>query len=240
MLSTISTLSSSSISNIITNNGWGPYLFSFTGNTSGLTSFNASSNIFTYTGGTGTDTFKNGEYQINTSSNFSTTPGYMMFDTSTTSRWFSGLSGQSNTLYNGSSLTYDRDSYIWATGVYQGGRADGTATWSTNGYTGEFFDIKYPFNYVLTKIYIKTSGGNEFARSPKNLNIFGSNDGTTWVLVSSITTAITNNSEYAYNVSNTTKYIYYRFVASSITGGNNTGTCFSLVNFRTEGQAYSL
>jgi hypothetical protein len=238
-LSTISTMGSIRTPKIT--NGWGPYSFSFTSST-GLTSFGIDSNIFTYTGGTGVDIFKNGEYQINASSSFPTTLPYLMFDSSTTSRWFSGLTNQSNPniLYNGSSLTYDRAAYIWETGVYQGGRANGTATWSTNGYTGEFFQIKYPFNYVLTKIYIKTSGGNEFARSPKNLNIFGSNDGTTWVLVSSITTAITNNSEYAYNVSNTTKYIYYRFVASSITGGNNTGTLFSLVNFRTEGQAYSL
>ena len=83
-----------------------------------------------------------------------------MFDTSSTSRWFSGLPNQTNLLLDGTTLAYDQPAYIYTTGAYQGGRADGTATWSTNGYLGEFFQIKFPFNYVLTKIYITTTGGN--------------------------------------------------------------------------------
>jgi hypothetical protein len=46
--------------------------------------------------------------------------------------------------------------------------------------------------------------------------------------------------EYSYTVANTTKYTFYRFLANKVTGGNNTGTCYSLVNFKTEGSAYSL
>jgi hypothetical protein len=233
-LSTISTMGSIR-SPKITNNGWGPYSFSFS---TGLTSFSINSNTFTYTGGTGVDIFKNGEYQLNASSSYVFLP-YLMFDNSTTTRWFSGLP-QSNTLYDGSTLTYDRAAYDWTTGNYVGGKSDGSATWSTSGQLGEFFEIKFPFKYLLTKIYLRSSGGNEFARTPKILNICGSDDGITWTLVSSITTAITNNNEYSYNVVNINKYIYYRFVALKVTGGNNTGTCYSLVNFRTDGQAYSL
>jgi hypothetical protein len=72
------------------------------------------------------------------------------------------------------------------------------------GDQGKYFQIKYPFNFVLTKIYLRKSGGCEFARGPKTL--YGIN-GTTWVLVETITTAITTNIIYSYTVSNTTHYL---------------------------------
>jgi hypothetical protein len=244
-LSSISTLASASMFNkTIIDNSWGPYDFTFATTTNGLAGYVIDNDTFEYTLGTGATSFKNGVYELKASATYpgTTTPfyPYRMFDTSTTTRWFSGLPNQTNLLLDGTTLAYDQPAYIYTTGAYQGGRADGTATWSTNGYLGEFFQIKFPFNYVLTKIYITTTGGSEFSRGPKILHIFGSLDGTTWVLVSTITTTITNNLEYSYNVSNTTKYIYYRFVANTVVGGYTAGNNFSLASFRTDGTAWSL
>jgi hypothetical protein len=69
-----------------------------------------------------------------------------MFDSSLTTRWFSGLSSaQHNITETGGKLFYNRPGYDWVTGNYQGGRTDGTATFNTNGYTGEYFQIQYAF-----------------------------------------------------------------------------------------------
>jgi hypothetical protein len=236
-LSTITTISSHPFNKKIGTTGWGPVNFIFP---SDLTSYAVNSNTITYSGGSGATAFKNGTYLIAAQCSFPTTLPWNMFDVSTTTRWFSGLINQSNVQINGSTITYDQAAYDWTTGNYLGGRANGTATFNTNGYQGEYFQIQYPFQFIVTKVYLKTSGGNEFARAPKILYIFGSTDGTSWTLVDTITTAVTNNNEYSYTVANTTKYTYYRFLANKVTGGNNTGTCYSLVSFKTEGTAWSL
>lgn len=167
-------------------------------------------------------------------------------DLSQTSRWITGSLNGTAILLNGSSITYDRVSYISNTGAYQGGRSDGTTTWSTNGYLGEYFQIKFPFNYILTKIYMITS---EITRGPKILHIFGSHNGSSWIHVTQITTIMTQpppidaniarRTEYSYNVVNTSKYKYYRFVINTIVGGWTGATLCAISTFRTEGQAYN-
>jgi hypothetical protein len=108
-----------------------------------------------------------------------------MFDVSTTTRWFSGLLNQNNIALDGvSTVTYN--SMIGQQVIIVGGHTNGSATFNVNGYQGEYFQIQYPFKFVLTKVYLKTSGGNEFARAPKILHIFGSIDGSTWTLVDTI------------------------------------------------------
>jgi hypothetical protein len=237
----------SSIATIVSNQSfgpneptWGPYAFLFP--TDLLGTYSVTSNTIDYADGVGATIFRNGIYQISAQC---TTPGANiaanMFDSSTTTRWFCGLNGGNNIKLDGvSTILYDRACYDWTTGNYIGGRADGTATWNTNGYQGEYFQIQYPFNFVVTKIYLKTRSGNEFARAPKILYIFGSSTGSSWTLVDTITTSVVNDNEYSYTVSNSTKYKYYRFLANRVIGGNNTGDNFSLVSFKTEGTAWSL
>jgi hypothetical protein len=218
---------------------WGPYSILFPTDLLGTTS--VSDNIIDYADGAGANIYRNGIYRISAQCSHPTSLPWRMFDNSTVTRWFSGLQNTSNITLNGvSTVAYDRPCYDWTTGNYVGGRADGAATWNTNGYQGEYFQIEYPFNFLLTKIYLRTSGGNEFARAPKILYIFGSSTGSSWTLVDTITTSVTTNVEYSFNVSNTTKYKYYRFLANKVTGGNNTGNNFSLVSFKTEGTAWSL
>lgn len=237
-------------------NKWGPFLFTFATGPNGLVSYIVESNSFTYTIGTNENVFKNGTYEINASSSSLSKLPHGMFDTSNelnlndselsnTSRWISGGLSENAVLLDGSLMTYNRASYIWNTGAYQGGRSDGTATWSTSGYLGEYFQIKFPFNYILTKIYMITS---EITRGPKILYIFGSHNGSSWIYVTQITTIMTpspaigtnvaRRTEYSYNVANASKYRYYRFVVNTIVGGWTGATICAISSFRTEGQAY--
>lgn len=240
-LSTISTLSSSSMKNtIITNNGWGPELFIFPTN---LTSYTINSNNFTYSLGTGSTAYRNGEYKINANCWRDVNPPYLMFDNDANTFYLSGVNAGVNYKLDGTTSTYNRNAYTinTAPAPYVGGNSNGTATFNTNGTTGEYYQIEYPFNYVLKKIYIKGQAGIYFTRSPKRLNIFGSNDGITWVFIVLITTGIANaTTEYAYNVSNTTQYKFYRFVANTLVGGNSWDGALAIGTFRTEGDAYSL
>jgi len=58
--------------------------------------------------------------------------------------------------------------------------------------------------------------------NPKNWKIFGSNDGSTWVLVDTQTnvTWATNPSSNTFLVSSSTAYSYYRCVVTALTGND--------------------
>jgi hypothetical protein len=240
-LSSISTLASASMFNKTANdNGWGPILFIFP---TSLSSFTINSNNFTYSLGSGTNVYRNGEYKINANCWRNVNPPYLMFDNNPNTFFLSGVNGGVNYKLDGTTSTYNRNAYTinTAPAPYVGGNSNGTSTFNTNGIAGEYYQIEYPFNYVLKKIYIRGQSGVYYSRSPKKLYIYGSSDGITWIFIVLITTAVANaTNEYAYNVSNTTQYKFYRFVGNTLVGGHSWDGAMSIGTFRTEGDAYSL
>jgi hypothetical protein len=239
-LSTISTVSSHLLNGTQGDQSWGPVSFIFP---TALTGMTISNNTVNYTTGTGSNTFKNGTYVMNANCWKDANPPYFMFDNNTTTFYFGGVNAGTNYKLDGSTSTYNRNAYTinTAPAPYVGGNSAGTATFNTNGYAGEYYQIQYPFMYILTKIYIQGQAGIYYTRSPKKLYIFGSNDGTTWTYITLVTTAITNStSEFSYSVTNTTQYNYYRFVANTLIGGNSWDGALAIASFRTEGMAYEL
>jgi hypothetical protein len=239
-LSTITTISSHPFNKKIGPSTWGPISFIFP---TALTGMTISNNSVNYTIGTGANTFKNGSYVMNANCWKDSNPPYYMFDNNDTTFYFGGVNAGTNYKIDGSTATYNRNAYTinTAPAPYVGGNTNGTATFNTNGYQGEYFQIQYPFMYVLTKIYLKGQAGIYYTRAPKRIYILGSNDGTTWTYIVQVITALTNStSEFSYTVTNTTQYQYYRFVANTLIGGNSWDGAVALASFRTEGQAYEI
>lgn len=235
-LSTITTISSSPFKSVL---GWGPISFVFP---TSLTSYTISSNSFTYSGGSGSTLYKNGTYVINANTWNGTYPPYKMFDGDVNSLYMCGVNAGTNYKLDGTTATYNRNAYtINSTPAPYVGGSSGTV-WNTNGYNGEYFQIQYPFNFILTKVYLMGEAGGTYSRSPKTMYIFGSTDGTNWTYVDVVTSTMNAGSptEFSYNVTNSTKYTYYRFVANTLIGGHSWDGALSMTSFRTEGNAYSL
>lgn len=218
---------------------WGPIPFIFPNH---LTSYTVNNNTFTYSLGTGTNAYKNGTYNIRANCWRDINPPHLMFNGNASNFYMCGVNGGVNYKLDGTTAVYNRNAYTINTrpATFVGGNTNGTVFWSTNGIRGEFFQIEYPFNYVLTKIYIRGEA-KYFTRSPKNLYIFGSNDGSTWIQIALVITTIANaTTEYSYNVTNTTQYKFYRFVINTLVGGNSWDGATTIAIFRTEGQSYQL
>lgn len=175
-LSTITTISSAITLN--SKLGWRPVAFTFPTSLSGYT---ISSNTFTYSDGSGSTSYQNDAYVINANTWYSSYPPYRMFDNNTSTYYMCGVNTGTNYKLDGTTETYNRNAYVinTAPATFQGGNSNNSAYWSTNGYIGKYFQLQFPFNFVLTKIYMAGEVEGTWTRSPKTLFVFGSTDGTT-------------------------------------------------------------
>lgn len=214
-----------------------------------LTSYTIGSNTFTYSGGSGSTLYKNGDYTISAQCWDSLYPPYRLFDNNTTTYWTCGTNGGTNYQLDGSTISaYNRSPYFpnATPASYRGGNDNNLATWSTTyntslNVTGEYWQVQFPFQFMLTKVYMIGESGTNVGRSPKSLYILGSTNGSTWTLVQIVTNSLMTQgtpTEYSYTVTNTNKYQYYRFVANTlISTPTFSGSC-SLISLKMDGTAY--
>jgi hypothetical protein len=97
----------------------------------------------------------------------------------------------------------------------------GTNYLSESTYKGEFVVFKLPVAIAITSytIYqVQSTTGR--TRAPKHFKICGSNNGTTWFIIQTITNATYTNDLYTNTQlsTNTTTYLYYGMVINQITG----------------------
>jgi hypothetical protein len=169
-----------------------------------------------------------------------------MFDKNDSTSYVSGINGSINYMLDGTTTsTYNQNAYelnpSTPPAIYFGGNTNGLATFTTTGIDGssvpgEYFQIKYPFNYRLTSIVMRAT--TQWSRSPNDTYIFGSNDdGITWQYIQKITIVIsTAVEEFTINVTNTNSYKVYRFVINTLRGGASSNAA-ALRTFRTNGKA---
>ena len=236
----------------------GPTYYDFTFPTSlGVTANTITSNTYTYSSGTGTTSYLNGNYcMMNTYNNGGSAiySAYALFSLDNTRFHMTGVvSGNANQSYVYSSgtnsstlsttLTYTQNAYS-ATGVYQGG----TTNYSQNVKTtydgsllssGEFLQIKFPFNFVFRKLTIAIANNNTFG--PKSIRLLGSNDNTTWTQIYYIDVGITYTQDVSYQIfditsTNTTAYLHHRLVWEK----NGTGNTLIFRSMVINGQAQVL
>ena len=161
---------------------------------------------------------------------------------------FGGLNGQANIMLDDvSTTTYNRNAYLQgaAPAVFQGGKTDGTATWSTSydatSVTGEYWQVQFPFNYNIKIVYLRDGPDGTYTRNPKELYVLGSTNGTTWTYVALITNTGMNGTgtEKSYPITNTRSFKYYRFVAKNLIGGNSWDGAVCVWGSRLSGDIYS-
>lgn len=121
-----------------------------------------------------------------------TTQPYKAFQTSTSTRWQSAAT------------------YAPTTGLYTG-----TASTIANGttYMGEWIQIQSSYQHALVGYFIVAEAGNELTWAPRFVRLFGSNDGTTWDMLSYNTFAgatWVTNKPIGITLNSYTRYSYYR------------------------------
>ena len=108
-----------------------------------LSSYTIGSNSFNYSDGIGSNLYQNGTYNINANCWNSFYAPYKMFDNNSSTYCMCGTNGGTNYKLDGTTSTYNRNSYVINStpATYQGGNTNNSATWNTNGYAGEYFQI---------------------------------------------------------------------------------------------------
>jgi hypothetical protein len=204
-LSTISTISIASLSNIQSNVIVlsAPQYESFVFPNSLLLGVGSiTSHTFNYTGSnpySGGQAWKVGSYLMMSKYNNSTNIAWCMF--SYDSKFYmTGVQGGTNTqqtfntsnstVTTGSTLGYTRAAYNATTGIYQGGTGTGaqnvTTTYNTSlTSSGEYFEFKFAKSFVFQKMNI--SLGNSNLYGPRNIRLVGSSDGINWTQVHFLT-----------------------------------------------------
>jgi len=101
-----------------------------------------------------------------------------------------------------------------------------------SGYKGDWIAIKLPYPIAITSYTIYKRGGAPHSRCPENFRIYGSDNGTTWVILQTITGASYDSANLFYNNiglnANTTIYLYYAMVVNKLAGGWSGATCLNI------------
>ena len=230
-LSCISTIASSQF----VNNG-PTYLSFIYPTTLGVSSNTITSPTYNYTAGTGTNVYRNGNYNMMSTYNNGVNQIWRAFTLDNTKFYMTGVvTSNTQTIYNstndtttvGSNLTYTRQAYVSGTGVYQGGtttlsqRVQTTYNTSSISY-GEMVQLKFPFRFVFRKLSISLANTNDFG--PREIRVLGSNDNITWTQVhfQTYTTTYTQSvvALVINNTTNTVPYAHHRFMWEKNNGGN--------------------
>jgi len=124
-------------------------------------------------------------------------------------------------LFNGSGIyqqyTTSTASYSTSTGLYVPGAA--TTTVSGTVYNGEWVQIQLPYAIYLTAYY-RLAAYTASVRNETSHVLAGSNNGTTWTLLNSVSEPQYLSST-TINLNVTTAYSYYRLIALAVnTNGN--------------------
>ena len=107
----------------------------------------------------------------------------------------------------------DETQYVTATGAYQGSN-------TLNGVNGEWLSLQLPNKIDLSSVHIypRTSLTSQSADS---ITIVGSNDGSSWTTLTSVTgLTYTNYTATIINVNSNTGYKYFAIIAQKILGSN--------------------
>lgn len=124
----------------------------------------------------------------------------------------------SNTAPSGVASTdseYSADHAAWKAFDDNSSTNWGTAEGVTSAY------IRYQFTTGKTIVKVNITGGTNQTRSPRNFTIKGSNNGTSWTTLHTVTGETWSSSETkTYTFSNTTSYTYYEINVTSVNGGS--------------------
>jgi hypothetical protein len=159
---------------------------------------------------------KNGTYIASSSSNAEGKMAWNCLNNSTTDYWHSEYSNSGNNIY----ATNPYDS-ITPVASYRGGGSSYyyNTIIDTISYAGEWIQIQFPYQFILTKYTLKTRDGYTWAqRGFKKFYIAGSNNGSTWYMVNAQDLGSTTSSETtkSFNVSTTNRFSYYRIVINQV------------------------
>ena len=144
-------------------------------------------------------------------------------------------------------ITFANGENLWISPQNSYSSSDGSTTMSTSdanattiGGTitpGEWIQVELPHKLKLSSISVMGPTGNggtgsqDLARSPQDAHLVGSNDGTTWVSVltmSGVTGwALQTYKSFPANVDSTNAYKYFRFIITK-TGGTTVGVYASI------------
>jgi hypothetical protein len=176
------------------------------------------SNSLVITDISGSRSYKNGTYNVSTSSYDIGYEGYLAFNNNETSFWQTSKNSVNN--YN-----YTQDPYN--NGLYQGG---GTGlSWSTpvtpiGNVLGEWIQIEIPYQIVLTSYSLVIRKGFE-STWPIEYVITGFN-GTSWENIEyKNLISIPNNNIGIFNVVSTKSYSKFRLIIMKTNGSNNIQLC---------------
>jgi hypothetical protein len=132
-----------------------------------------------------------------------------------------------DTVYN--ITDYNPLSFFQSASVYNLSTNQTSTTVGGVSYSGEYIQIKLTYPVIVKKFAFAISGSQP--TSPKTFVLAASNDGITWSLLfsqsSGISPPLPKYGTYTRGFTNTTNYIYYRFIVTSIVFG----TCFQLSMF---------
>jgi hypothetical protein len=246
-MSTISTINNFATSAQVTGPQYTFVPFTFP-TTLGVGVMTINSPTYNYSGGSGATAYRNGSYLMMTKYNNSTNVGWRMFSLDT-KFWMTGIiasnpwtffNSTDGTVSNGTNLTYTRNAY-WTTGQYIGGTGNSaqnvtTPYDTTSTSSGEYFHCKFPFPFVVQKLYITLGNSNIYG--PRDIRILGSNNGLDWTNINlySFTGTYTAGVEvlvFDLTGISTIPYTHHRFVFETNGGGN----IIVITNCRIEGQA---
>jgi hypothetical protein len=90
-------------------------------------------------------------------------------------------------------------------------------TWTCTGTNTGWLSYQFPTTKIIKRYIIKGSVSNSFT-APKTFTFEGSNDGTSWTVLQTVTNAlITTTSPYVSPIlANTTAYLYYRINVTAV------------------------
>jgi hypothetical protein len=152
-------------------------------------------------------------YNDNFNSNTTTTKGALNYVCSASSIYaqgddpFKAFDGNASTFWHGASQ--------YSNGIYIGGY---TTVVSSQSISGEWLQMKLPSPIILQSFVIQTRGGF-YNRNPKVFIVAGSNDGSTWSNITTVSLTVNPNTSSSNSVSNTISYSYYRLIIQEIFGG---------------------
>jgi hypothetical protein len=212
----------------------------------------------TYSSGTGTNAYLNGTYYLSASSyqpngtynGVSLGLPYILFSSIKNKDYFyhsGSSSGNVNLDISQNTLAlYTQYAYNTSSKNYQGGGgAVGSANYFRTTYNtsstvaGEYIQTKFPFKILITKLEMLVRDTNTAGnRVPNNVTILGSDDGSTWSLVSTVSFTINANPTLSNaTISTSSYYYYYRFVVTSLSTAIQ--GIINLCQFRITGNTYS-
>jgi hypothetical protein len=121
---------------------------------------------------------------------------------------------------------------FWSSNTNPG--AATTTDVSSNTYTGHWIQVAMPVSMLIAGITL-TPRPSFSARMPATLAVLGStNGGSTWSLVTTLSTSFGSNAPVTYTITGATQYCNaYRFVATALQGGS--GSFWNMVEFRMSG-----